>query len=369
MDTVAFARGVPAPEMLPVEQLRSAVVTAFDSNPSGVLAYGTGAGWLPLRERLAARHGVDVNRVVVTTGSLQGFDLLVQAIVRRAAADGRPARVIVEQPTYDRPLLLLERMGVEIVPVPLDHDGVDVEALDDLMADGADFAYLIPTFQNPSGATLTLERRNAVIASMRRHGVPVLEDDPYGLLHFDRPAPATLLELAGGDPLLWYSSSTSKTVAPGLRVGWLILPEVLAAEVSTIANDTYISSALLSQATLDAYFAAGAFEPWIEHTRGLLLERRDHIVAALASHLPDATYSVPEGGYFLWLRLPFGLDGREVAAAGTNLGVSLVPGASFGAGCEPFVRIAFSSPPVEHIDLGVRRLAGACAAATPATTP
>jgi DNA-binding transcriptional MocR family regulator len=276
--------------------------------------------------------------------------------------------VIVEQPTYDRPLLLLERMGVEIVPVPLSPDGVDLEAFDELLADGADFAYMIPTFQNPSGATLTLEGRRAVLASMRHHGVPVLEDDPYGLLHFEQPAPPSMLELAEGDPLLWYSSSTSKTVAPGLRVGWLVLPEVLAAEVSTIANDTYISSALLTHATLDAYFESGAFEPWIETCRSMLLDRRDRLVGALATHLPDAEFAKPAGGYFLWLKLPYGLDGREVAAAGTNLGVSLVPGASFGANCDPYVRIAFSFAPVAHLDLGVRRLAGACAAATSAAT-
>ena len=140
MDLIAFARGVPAPEMLPVDELRSAAARAFEHDPVKVLSYGTGGGWEPLRARLAARQDVEHDQVVVTTGSLQGFSLLAQVLARRAAAEGRTARVIVENPTYDRPLLLLERLGIEVVPVPLDADGVDPDALAREMAAGADRA-------------------------------------------------------------------------------------------------------------------------------------------------------------------------------------------------------------------------------------
>lgn len=361
MDVIAFARGVPAPEMLPVDALREAAARAFDDDPVRVLSYGTGGGWGPLRERLAERHGVSPGRVVITTGSLQGFSLLAQVLARRAAGKGRQARVLVENPTYDRPLLLLERLGIEVVDVPLDSDGVDVEALDAAMADGADMAYLIPTYQNPAGSTLTQERREAVLASARRHGVLVLEDDPYGLLHFEEPAPPTLFEQRGDAPVA-FSGSFSKTIAPGLRVGWLVLPEDLASEVATLANDTYISASFLGQATVDEFLAAGGFEPNVERARELLRERRDRIVRALGDELPAASFASPKGGYFIWVRLPEGLDAPTVAREAANHGVSFVPGSSFGTGQEAFVRLAFSSPKLDQIELGVRRLADACAA-------
>lgn len=268
--------------------------------------------------------------------------------------------MIVEQPTYDRPLLLLDRLGIEVVPVPIDWDsGVDVQALDAAMADGADLVYLIPTFQNPAGTTLTQERRLAVIDAARRHGVLVLEDDPYGLLHFDEPAPPTLFSQRGDAPIA-FSGSFSKTVAPGLRVGWLVLPTALAATVATLANDTYISASFLAQATIDEYLAAGAFEPNVDRARMLLRERCDTIVAALREHLPEATFSAPHGGYFIWVRLPDGLDATRVAGASGQHGVSFVPGSSFGAGFEQYVRLAFSSPPLDQLEEGVRRLAAAC---------
>lgn len=362
METIAFARGVPAPEMLPVDELQEAAARAFERDPVRVLSYGTGGGWEPLRARLAADHGVDTSRVVVTPGSLQGFALLAEVLARRARAAGRTARVIVEQPTYDRPLLQLRRLGIDVVPVPQDQGGVDVERLDEAMAAGADLAYLIPTYQNPSGATLSDSRRDAVVESARRHGVLVLEDDPYGLLHFESPAPARILDRATAAPIA-FSGSFSKTIAPGLRVGWMVLPEDLATEVATLANDTYISSTFLGQATVEEFLAAGCFEPNVERARGLLRARRDAIVGALGEYLPDATFVVPEGGYFIWVRLPDGLDGAAVARAAGEHGVSFVPGVSFGPDCEPFVRLAFSSPPLDQLGEGTRRLAAACRSA------
>lgn len=361
MDLIAFARGVPAPEMLPVDELRAAAARAFEHDPVKVLSYGTGAGWEPLRARLAERHGVEPARVVVTTGSLQGFSILAQVLARRAAAEGRRARVVVENPTYDRPLLLLERLGIEVVPVPLDADGIDPEALEAELAKGADLAYLIPTYQNPAGATLTRDRRMAVLEAARRHQVLVLEDDPYGLLHFEEPAPPTLFEQRGDAPVA-FSGSFSKTIAPGLRVGWLVLPIDLAGEVATLANDTYISASFLGQATVDEFLAAGAFDANVERARALLRERRDRIVAALEADLPGASFTSPQGGYFIWIRLPNGLDASVVTTEAATHGVTFVPGASFGAGNEQYARLAFSSPKLEQIELGVRRLADACAA-------
>lgn len=359
MDLIAFARGVPAPEMLPVDLLRECASRAFDHDPVTVLSYGTGGGWAPLRTRLAQHHGVTDAEVVVTSGSLQGFALLAEVIAHAAQREGRRARVIVEQPTYDRPLLLLERFGIEIVPVPLDADGVDITALDAAMAAGADLVYLIPTYQNPGGATLSAERRASVVELAQRHDVLVLEDDPYGQLHFDAPAPASIFSQRGDAPIA-FSGSFSKTIAPGLRVGWLVLPPQLAAQVATLANDTYISSSFLGQATVDEFLAAGHFHANIDRARAMLRERRDIVVAALREHLPDATFAIPEGGYFIWVKLPNGLDAAKVAAAAGEHGVSLVAGSSFGDECASYVRLAFSSPPVDQLDEGIRRLAAVC---------
>lgn len=361
MDLIAFARGVPAPEMLPVDDLRAANQRAFDSNPSRVLSYGTGGGWDPLRDQLAQQHGVDSQRIVVTTGSLQGFALLAESIARTARLAGRTPRVIVERPTYDRPLLILERLGIEVVPVGMDPvTGVDLDALESAMAAGADLAYLIPTFQNPSGATVPESHRRRIVELAREHDVLVLEDDPYGRLDFGTPSPPLVFDLAGDDAPVAFSGSFSKTVAPGLRVGWMVLPTELAASVATLANDTYISASFLAQATIDEYLRAGCMQPNVDRVRGLLQERCERIVAALDTHLPGAEFAAPGGGYFIWVRLPDGLDASQVARVAGDHGVSFVAGASFGAGWDDYVRLAFSSPPVDQLDEGVRRLAEAC---------
>jgi 2-aminoadipate transaminase len=362
MSLIAFARGVPAPEMLPVEQLQAAAATAFATDPVALLSYGTGAGWGPLRTRLAARHGVDAERVIVTAGSLEGFAMLAQVIAARAAREGRTARVIVENPSYDRPLLILERYGIQAVPVDLGPKGIDLDGFEAAAAMGADFAYLIPTFQNPAGATLPEAGRVRLLEIARDHGVPVLEDDPYGLLHFDTPAPTSIFELADGWEGAWWSGSFSKTVAPGLRVGWMVLPTKLAAEVAKLANDTYISASFLGQATVDAFLQSGAFESNVDRARELLAERCRRITSALDEHLPDATYTAPGGGYFIWVQLPDGIDAGRVSEIAGELGVSFVPGSAFGTGYDDCVRLAFSSPPVDEIELGVERLAAACAA-------
>lgn len=360
METIAFARGVPAPDMLPVDALRDATARAYRDDPVGVLSYGGGGGYQPLRDRLGLSFGVDPERVVVTAGSLEGFALLAQVIAARAADEGRVARVIVEQPTYDRPLLLLRRLGIEVVPVPVGPTGVDTDLLDAEMARGADLAYLIPTFQNPSGATLTHDGRTAVLDAAARHDVLVLEDDPYGLLYFDEPAPISMFERRGTAPVA-YAGSCSKTISPGIRVGWLVLPDDLAALVAARAHDTYISASFIAHATVEHLLGTDAFRSNVERSRALLKQRRDILLEAVDQHLPDAAYTAPGGGYFVWLQLPDGLDSDSVLAAASRHGVSFVPGSSFGAGCGGFVRLAFSSPPMEHIALGIERLAAACA--------
>ena len=204
----------------------------------------------------------------------------------------------------------------------------------------------------------------------REHDLLVLEDDPYGLVRFEGEPPPTLHELDGGERVV-YSSSFSKTVAPGLRVGYLVVPERLTAELEAIAVSTYITPALLSQATVFEFLRRGAFEPNVERVRGLLRERRDAMLAALEEHLDGtgASWSRPEGGYFVWLDLPGDLAARELLPRAQERGVTFVPGTDFypgGAGGETSARLAYSFVSPAEVEEGVARLAALVGAGAPA---
>ncbi|MDX6440241.1 MAG: 2-aminoadipate transaminase [Gaiellaceae bacterium] len=349
---ISFARGAPAPECLDAELLADCARTAIEAD-SSVLAYGPGGGYAPLRESLGTRHGVDPGRVLLTTGGLQGFVFYTEELLA-----SRPGRVLVEAPTYDRPLKILARLGAEVVPLPMDGEGLDPDGLErELAAGETSFLYTIPTFQNPSGRTLSTERRRRVVELAAAHGVPVLEDDPYGLVRYEGEAPPSLYDLEGGT-LVTYASSFSKTVAPGLRVGWFVAPAELAARIEARAVSTYISPPFLTQATVHELIARGAFEPNLERIRGLLKARRDAMLGALERELGDeATWSEPEGGYFIWVDLPG--DAAELLSRAEAAGVTFVKGSDFfpdGAGGQS-ARLAFSYASPSEIDSGVSTLA------------
>jgi 2-aminoadipate transaminase len=341
MQTISFARGVPAPECLPVEELADCARAALERDGRTVLSYGPSTGYAPLREWIAERHGVDPARVLLTNGSLQGFVFLAQRLAR-----GR--RVLVEQPTYDRPLKILRELGAEIVPLAMDDEGLDPDALEAALESGEPPAllYTIPTFQNPSGRTLSVERRRRVVELALAHDLLVLEDDPYGLVRFEGESPPSLFELSDG--AIAYSSSFSKTVAPGLRVGWFVLPAELARDVEATATATYITPVLLGQATVHEFLSRGNFEPNLERVRGLLGARRD----ALERNLQNARWSRPEGGYFVWLELDRDVDTAEAG------GVTFVRGEDFG-GSSNELRLAYSFVSPDEIAEGVARLAAA----------
>src|SRR5918911_986268 len=315
---ISFARGVPAPDCLPVEELADCAKAAVERDGAAALSYGGGGGDEPPRGGVAERHGVDATRVLLMNGSLQGFVFLATHFLA-----GGARRIAVEAPTYDRPLKILAGLGAEILAIRQDEEGLDVEALERALASGEPpaFLYTIPTFQNPSGRTLSAARRRRLVELAREHDVLVLEDDPYGLVRFEGEPPPTLYELAGGEGVA-YSSSFSKTIAPGVRVGYLILPADLAAAIEALAVSTYISPGFLSQATVWEFVRRGNFEPNLEHVRELLRLRRDAMLAALERELPEATWSRPEGGYFLWLDLP--VDAGELLERATAAGVTFV---------------------------------------------
>src|SRR5262249_25504305 len=217
-----LGRGAPAPGLIPPAELAEWASPVSQRDGARVFSYGPGGGYAPLREWVAARHGVPAGRVVLTVGGLQGFVFYAAELLAR-----RPGRVLVEAPSYDRPLKILAREGAEIVALEMDEEGVDPDALEaELHRDSAppSFLYTIPTFQNPSGRTRSAEGRARLVEIARQHALPVLEDDPYGLVRYDGDIPPSLFELEGGD-LVTYTSSFSKTVAPGVRTGYFLLPE------------------------------------------------------------------------------------------------------------------------------------------------
>jgi DNA-binding transcriptional MocR family regulator len=354
MAVISFARGVPAPECLPVAELADCARVALERDGRTILSYGPSSGYGPLREWIAARHGVDPGRVFITNGSLQGFVFLAQRLAR-----GK--RVLVEQPTYDRPLKILRELGAEIVPVRCDDDGLDPDALETALraGDAPAFLYLIPTFQNPSGRTLSEERRTRIVELAREHDILVLEDDPYGLVRFEGEPLPSLLELSDGYTA--YSSSFSKTIAPGIRVGWFVFPEQLAREIEATATGTYITPVLLGQATVHEFVSRGLFESNLQRVRKLIGMRRDAMLAALERELPNVRTTRPDGGYFLWAELG-GVDAGELLGRAEEAGVTFVNGTDFG-GPPDSLRLAYSFVSVDEIAEGVGRLA----AALPAT--
>jgi 2-aminoadipate transaminase len=354
--TISFARGAPSLDIVDVEGLRDAAMRAFESDPAGTTAYGTAVGYPRLRSWIADHHGVEPERVLVTNGSMQADAFLFEHLVRPGD------EVIVERPSYDRTLLSLRQRGARLHDIELLPDGIDIHALERLLGGGGGarprLAHIIPNFQNPAGYTLSLEKRRALLELAAEHGFLVFEDDPYVELRFTGESLPTMLSM---DPdRVVYASSFSKTVCPGIRVGYLVGPPDLIGAVAQLATNTYISPNMVAQSVVYEFCASGAINRSIETVKRALAERAETLANALRRELPEAEFVVPQGGYFMWVTLPPGTDVHALHHAAAERGVSFVNGTDFLLeGGENTLRLAYSGVTPEQIETGVARLAEA----------
>jgi 2-aminoadipate transaminase len=355
LTNISLARGAPSLDIIAVDDLRAAAQSAFERDPAGTFAYGTSAGYPHLLEWIAAKHGVEPDRIVATNGSMQADAFLFQALVEPGDV------VVVEAPTYDRTLLSLRQLGAEILAIPLEPDGIDVAALEVALSEGArpKLAHIIPNFQNPAGCTLSLEKRQRLLELAGEYGFTIFEDDPYVELRFEGESLPTMLSLGGAETVV-YASSFSKTVCPGIRVGYLVGPADLIGRIRKLATNTYISPNMVAQSIVAEFCHSGAIERSIETVKAALRERRDATASALERHLPEARFVTPEGGYFLWVDLPEGSDVARLEAAARERGVIFVKGSDFLLkGGDSSLRIAYSAVPPDQIEEGIARVADA----------
>src|SRR5688500_5380151 len=352
---ISFAPGAPSLDIVAVDALKAAADRAFSNAAAGTTAYGTSRGYLPLRAWIAEYQQLAPEQVILTNGSMQAdaflFDLLVQP----------GDTVVVEAPSYDRTLLGLRNRGANIIAIPLQEDGIDVEALARALEAGArpKLAHIIPNFQNPAGYTLSIEKRRRLLELAKQYDFILFEDDPYVELRFEGSALPTMLSLDDADTVV-YASSFSKTVCAGIRVGYLAVPEHVIAEIETMATNTYISPNMVAQSIANRFCRGGELERSIETVKSALHERRDALADALGSELPDAKFRPPEGGYFMWVELPEGTDVDALAGAAKEAGVVFVKGTDFLIeGGQNALRLAYSGVTTEQVKEGVSRLAAA----------
>ncbi len=355
LTNISLARGAPSLDIIAVDDLRASAQAAFERDPAGTFAYGTSAGYPHLLEWIAAKHDVPPDRVIATNGSMQADAFLFQQLV------GPGDVVVVEAPTYDRTLLSLRQLGAEILAIPLEPDGIDVDALELALREGANpkLAHIIPNFQNPAGCTLSLEKRERLLALAGEYGFTIFEDDPYVALRFEGESLPTMLSMGGAETVV-YASSFSKTVCPGIRVGYLVGPTDTIAAIRKLATNTYISPNMVAQSFVAEFCHSGAIDRSIETVKAALRERRDATAEALERHLPDARFVAPQGGYFLWVDLPEGTDVAALEAAALERGVVFVKGTDFLIeGGDSSLRIAYSAVPPDQIEEGIGRVAEA----------
>lgn len=351
---ISFSRGAPSLDIIDADGLKEAASRAFTKDPAGTFGYGTSVGYRPLRSWIASRYEVSDDQVVVTNGSMQADAFLFTTLVQPGD------HVVVESPSYDRTLKSLKGLGAQLHAIDLESDGIDVDQLRALLESGIrpKLAHIIPNFQNPAGYTLSLDKRQALVELAQQYGFIIFEDDPYIELRFSGERHPTMFSLA--PEVVVYASSFSKTVCPGIRVGYLVGNAPFIKQITDLATSTYISPNMVAQSIVHEFIAGGSYEASIETVKAALEERVQTLAHALSAEIPEASFIAPEGGYFMWVTFPEATDDQALfdAAAAENLAV--VKGSDFLLDdARNSLRLAFSSVGPDEIREGVSRLARA----------
>lgn len=350
--TINFTRGVPAPESFPTAELSDAAAAILRTTGAAILQYGPSAAFPPLREWLAEWQHVRPEQVLTANGSLQIIEFLCLHLLQRGDV------VFTESPTYDRTISLLRRHGAHVVGIRMEADGPDIDALETALAARVPkFFYVIPDFQNPAGATCSRAKRERIVELARRHGFLLVEDAPYRLLRYRGREEPTLYSLAEDRTL--HMSSFTKLIAPGVRTGFMIGAAATIAKLAKVAEDTYISPGYVAQGITYEWCRRGLLPAQLDRLRHLYGPRLEACLAALDAHIPDAEPTRPDGGFFVSLTLPSGVDTTSVRVRAAEIGLNLTDGLAFfpDGGGERFLRLPFCALSPEEIQEGIKRLA------------
>jgi 2-aminoadipate transaminase len=370
-EVISFAGGLPASEVFPTQRFREACERVLESHPHLALQYGASEGYEPLREMIARhieRYGIKarVENVLITSGSQQALDLIGKLLIN--AGD----RVLVEAPTYLGALQAFNVYGAEYVSVTSDADGLRTDLLDTSLRSGPKFMYVLPNFQNPGGTTLSEGRRHELVLLADKYGIPIIEDDPYGQLRFEGEhlTPLVVLDRENlrrdngysiGNVI--YLSTFSKTLAPGLRLGWIVAPPEVISKLVQLKQGADLHTSTFTQIVAYEVARDGFLDEHVKVIRKVYRERRDVMLQALAQHFPpEITWTRPQGGLFLWVSLPVGMDAQRLFETAIKENVAFVPGDSFYAPngnseeARRHLRLNFSAAPPEQIREGIRRL-------------
>jgi 2-aminoadipate transaminase len=365
---ISFAGGLPAPEVFPVEAFQEACNVVLSEVGAQALQYSTTEGFPPLREMIArhtSRYGINISaeNIMITSGSQQALDLLGKIFINPGD------RILVESPTYLGALQAWNAYGAEYVSVPSDTYGMQTDVLEAALRTGPKFIYVLPNFQNPTGVTLALERRHQLVALADQYGVPIVEDDPYGQLRYEGEHLPAVVVVDGkrlvnqDDPTyrgnVIYLSTFSKILAPGIRLAWVIAPPEVIAKLVQAKQGADLHTATFNQMVAHQVSQGGFLDEHIRRIRAVYGERRDVMLAVMEEHMPPGvTWTHPEGGLFLWVKIPEGMNARKVLDAAIEQKVAFVPGTPFypTGGGENTIRLNFSNAKPEMIRSGIASL-------------
>ncbi|HWR34439.1 MAG TPA: PLP-dependent aminotransferase family protein [Clostridia bacterium] len=367
-EVISFAGGLPAPELFPIEEFKQACNKVLADNGPAALQYGATEGYLPLRETISSnlrRYGIlaSPENVLITSGSQQALDLIAKLLINRGD------RLLVEAPTYLGALQAFNVFGPDYVTVPIDHDGIRTECLEEALRSGPKFMYLLPNFQNPGGVTMSVERRQELVFLSNKYGIPIIEDDPYGQLRFEGEHLPSLVLLDrenvrrdNGYNLgnVIYLSTFSKTLAPGLRLGWIVAPVEVIQKLVQLKQGADLHTSTFIQIVAHEVAKERFLDEHVRNIRQVYRDRRDVMLQALEQYFPsEVTWTHPQGGLFLWITLPEGMDCQKLFEAAVRENVAFVPGDAFftgeGEGLRN-LRLNFSNAQPEQIREGIRRL-------------